>query len=156
MLIRKATEADLEGVSACLTEAFEPYRDLYTPAGFTDTVLTVETARRRLAHMTILVADAGGAIVGTIGYQAGADGEGHLRGMAVRAPSQGSGIARALLAAAEAGLRAHRCTRVTLDTTRPLERAIAFYERHGYTTTGTIRDFYGMELIEYEKALPPA
>jgi predicted N-acetyltransferase YhbS len=150
MLIRNATEADLAGVSACLAEAFEPYRDRYTPAGFTDTVLTVETARRRLEHMTILVAVAEGAIAGTIGYHAGTDGEGHVRGMAVRAPAQGSGIARALLAAAEAALRAHGCTRVTL------ERAIAFYERHGYTATGVIRDFYGMELIEYEKALPPA
>jgi hypothetical protein len=67
--------------------------------------------------------------------------------------SQGSGIATELLAAAETGLRDQGCTRVTLDTTRPLDRAIAFYARHGYTPTGVIGDFYGMELIEYEKML---
>lgn len=43
--------------------------------------------------------------------------------------------------------------RLTLDTTRPLERAIAFYERRGYRPTGIVGDFYGMELIEYEKML---
>jgi GNAT superfamily N-acetyltransferase len=153
MLIRQAAEADLAGVSTCLAEAFEPYRDRYTPAGFTDTVLTVETARRRLLQMTILVADANGSIVGTIGYRAGANGEGHLRGMAVLPSAQGNGVAAKLLAAAEAGLRAHGCTRVTLDTTMPLERAIAFYQHHGYAPTGVIGDFYGMALVEYEKTL---
>ena len=153
VVVRKATPADLAGVRACLAEAFEPYRARYTQGGFTDTVLTIETARRRLEHMTILVADNRGSIVGTIGFQSGADGEGHLRGMAVLRSSQGSGIATELLAAAEAGLRDQGCTRVTLDTTRPLERAIAFYARHGYTPTGVIGDFYGMELIEYEKIL---
>ena len=156
MLIRKAAEADLTGVSACLADAFEPFRVLYTPAGFTDTVLTVETARQRLQHMTILVADAGGPIAGTIGYHAGANGEGHLRGMAVLRSAQGSGVAARLLAAAESALAAHGCTRVTLDTTRPLERAIVFYERHGYAPTGIIRDFHGMDLIEYGKTLVPA
>jgi ribosomal protein S18 acetylase RimI-like enzyme len=42
---------------------------------------------------------------------------------------------------------------VTLDTTRPLQRAIRFYERHGYRQTGRVSDFYGMELIEYAKEL---
>jgi GNAT superfamily N-acetyltransferase len=137
MVIRTAGDADLSRVCACLASAFEPYRDLYTPGAFADTVLTVETARRRLERMTILVADDRGSIVGTIGYHAGADGEGHLRGMAVEHSAQGSGLA--------AG-----CTRVMLDTTRPLERAIAFYRRHGYTPTGVIGDFHGMEVIEYE------
>jgi len=153
MTIRKAVGADLDGVSACLAEAFAPYRDRYTPAAFSDTVLTIEAARRRLEQMTILVAGDRESIVGTIGYEARPDGEGHLRGMAVLRSAQGSGLAAQLLAAAETGLLEGGCTRVTLDTTRPLERARAFYERHGYTPTGVIRDFYGMELIEYAKML---
>ena len=55
-----------------------------------------------------------------------------------------AGISACLADAAEAGLRAAGCTQVTLDTTRPLERAIAFYERRGYRPTGIVRDFYGM------------
>jgi ribosomal protein S18 acetylase RimI-like enzyme len=151
--IRRATDRDAHAISQCLAEAFEPYRAQYTSGGFHDTVLTVDSARRRMAHMTILVAENAATIVGTIGYEAGANGEGHLRGLAVGQSAQGRGVAAQLLDAAEEGLRRAGCHRITLDTTRPLLRAIAFYERHGYTATGTIRDFYGMELIEYEKAL---
>ena len=155
-VIRRATPHDASAISACLAEAFEPYRSTYTADAFADTVLTVDGARRRLEHMTILLAENDrGEAVGTIGYQAGAGGEGHLRGMALLRSAQGSGVAALLLAAAEAGLRAHGCTRVTLDTTRPLERAIAFYQRHGYAATGVVGDFYGMELVEYAKPLVP-
>ena len=42
---------------------------------------------------------------------------------------------------------------MTLDTTRPLECAIRFYERCGYRATGVVRDFFGMPLFEYAKDL---
>ena len=73
--------------------------------------------------------------------------------MAVLPGRQGSGVAGALLAAAEDHLRRSGCTRVTLDTTEPLQRAIRFYNRHGYTATGGVTEFFGMRLHEYAKAL---
>ena len=137
---------------ACLAVAFEPYRESYTPEGFRDTVLTVPSAERRLRDMTVLVAeDDSGKIIGTIAYQVVAPGEGHLRGMAVVPESQGRGVAERLLVAAEDGLRRLGCVRVTLDTTQPLERAISFYSRQGYKPTGTVKDFFGMPLLAYEK-----
>jgi ribosomal protein S18 acetylase RimI-like enzyme len=143
---------DIPAIVACLTAAFEPFRASYSPAGFDDTVLDHETARRRLEDMTVLVAeDDASAVVGTIGYQAAAGGEGHLRGMAVLPALVGQGVADQLLAAAESGLRAAGCTRITLDTTAPLTRAIRFYERHGYRATGRVGDFFGMALYEYAK-----
>lgn len=151
--VRRATERDASAISACLTDAFEPYRSQYTQDGFSDTVLTDEAAVRRLEQMTVLVAEEDGAIVGTIGYQSGADNEGHLRGLAVLHSAQGKGVAAELLKAAEQGLRECGCTRVTLDTTRPLTRAKTFYERRGYRPTGIITDFFGMELVEYDKRL---
>jgi hypothetical protein len=33
-------------------------------------------------------------------------------------------------------MRAAGCHRITLDTTVPLQRAIRFYQRHGYAPTG--------------------
>lgn len=150
--IRPATAA--AGVLACLAEAFAPYRARYTPEGFRDTVLTAATFERRLAGMTVLVAvDGDGAVIGTIGHGTAGAGEGHIRGMAVRPGLQGRGVAAALLAAAEEGMRRAGCTRATLDTTTPLERAIAFYDRHGYRATGRVADFFGMPLHEYEKPL---
>jgi hypothetical protein len=62
--VRKATSADVSGILACLSAAFEAYRDSYTPAAFVDTVLTPETIRRRLEEMTVFVAmDKSGTIV---------------------------------------------------------------------------------------------
>jgi GNAT superfamily N-acetyltransferase len=152
--IQAARRDDLPGVVACLAAAFEPYRASYTPGAFDDTVPTVEACERRLKEMTILVAKEGaGVIIGTIACQRVKPGEGHLRGMAVQPGIEGRGVAKNLLAAAEAELRALDCTRVSLDTTEPLGRAIRFYEEHGYAPTGTVADFFGMPLFEYAKNL---
>jgi ribosomal protein S18 acetylase RimI-like enzyme len=151
--IRQATLQDVSGLLSCLHEAFEPYRNAYTPEGFTDTTLTDETVRRRLREMHVLVAvTARDDVVGTVGGIANGD-EGHIRGMAVRLQWAGSGVANKLLDAVEGELRACGCTRVTLDTTEPLQRAMRFYEKHGYRRTGRVGDFFGMRLIEYAKQL---
>lgn len=79
--------------------------------------------------------------------------EGHLRGVAVSPEWQGSGVATALLRAAENELRTNGCTFVTLDTTAPLKRATRFYEKHGFSASGRVSDFFGMPLYEYAKPL---
>ncbi len=147
--------ADAPGILACLRAAFEPYRDRYTPEAFADTVLSEESLRARFAAMTILVVVApAGAIIGTIAC-AVTGGEGHLRGMAVAPDSQGSGLAAALLDAAEKELADGGCSHVTLDTTEPLVRAMRFYHSHGYRPSGRITDFFGMRLHEYVKNVHP-
>jgi hypothetical protein len=117
--IRRATAADLPAVLHCLRAAFAPYEKRYTPAAFEDTVMTAESAARRIREMTVLVAvDEAGAVIGTIAFGATLG-----------------------------------CSRVTLDTTEPLARAIAFHRRCGHAPTGVVRDFYGMPLMEYAKHL---
>jgi ribosomal protein S18 acetylase RimI-like enzyme len=152
--LRRATEQDLDAVRVCLSLAFAPYEEAYTAAAFRDTVPAVDGLVERLRTMTILVAEAeGGTVVGTIAHEAGPSGEGHLRGMAVLPQVLGSGVAARLLEAAERALAAAGCQRVTLDTTQPLQRAIRFYERHGYAATGRVTDFFGMALHEYAKII---
>jgi GNAT superfamily N-acetyltransferase len=152
--IRDATPSDGLGILACLHAAFENYRDSYTPAAFEDTVLTSETVPRRLEELCVFVAiDQKGQVVGTIGCNADANGEGHIRGMAVLPNWHGTGVATQLLETAESFLRQSRCTRVSLDTTAPLVRAIRFYERNGFRPSGRVTDFFGMPLFEYVKAL---
>jgi GNAT superfamily N-acetyltransferase len=154
MRIRKASAGDVDAVIQCLASAFEPYRTAYTTAAFADTVPTPEGMRHRLADMTLFVAVTDrDDVVGTIGCQVVSGEEGHLRGMAVRPDSLGDGTARLLLQAAEVELREKGCSRISLDTTAPLRRAIRFYERNGFRPTGTVRDFFGMELFEYVKEL---
>ncbi len=88
--------------------------------------------------MSIFVAvTEAGDIVGTIACAVMEAGEGHLRGMAVLPEWQGRGIAEQLLQTAEAELAARQCSRVTLDTTEPLLRAMRFYEKHGYRPSGS-------------------
>jgi GNAT superfamily N-acetyltransferase len=150
--VRRANALDADAVCRCLREAFEPYRERYTPAAFADTVLAPESVHTRLRDMAVFVAvDEGGDIVGTIGCTMIDRAEGHLRGMAVLPDEQGRGVAQCLLEAAEDELRRQGCQRITLDTTEPLARAMRFYERNGFRRSGAVRDFFGMPLIEYVK-----
>ena len=152
--IRKAVSTDAPGILDCLRIAFEPFRSSYTAEAFTDTVLTDEAIHQRLTSMCIFVAvNEAGDIVGTIGCSVIGGNEGHLRGMAVLPEWQGRGIAEKLLRTAEAELGAGKCSRITLDTTEPLQRAMRFYERHGYRRSGKVTDFFGMPLHEYVKSL---
>jgi len=153
--IRPASHNDAPEILACLAAAFAPYRDSYTPAAFLDTVLTPETLQARLATMQVFVAHTGsGEIVGTVACQVICPAEGYLRGMAVRPEWQSTGIAAQLLAHAETHLRRQHCTRITLDTTAPLQRAMRFYEKRGFRRSGKVSDFFGMPLFEYHKPLP--
>jgi GNAT superfamily N-acetyltransferase len=148
-----ATVDDVAGIELCLRSAFEPYRDRYTPGAYADTVLTEQGIRHRLDTMIVLVAVAeSGLVVGTIGGSVHGD-EGHLRGMAVSPDWQGRGVARPLLESIESRLSAAGCHTASLDTTLPLSRAIAFYERNGYRASGVVTDFFGMPLHEYRKRI---
>lgn len=152
-VIRLATPADSQGILRCLASAFAPYKHEYTAAAYADTVLDPDSLGKRFAEMQILVAVREANIVGTIACGVTGSEEGHIRGMAVSPGSQGHGIARLLLEQAESILTEQGCTRVTLDTTAPLRRAIRFYEREGYGSTGRQVDFFGMVLFEYAKLL---
>ena len=152
--IRRATMDDSDGILSCLLAAFKRYESSYTSDAFEDTVLTAESLQKRLGLMSILVAiSAGGEIVGTIAYHTVSPDEGHLRGMAVRPEWQGTGMAPALLQAAETELRKKQCKRITLDTTDSLRRAVRFYEKRGFIKSGRESDLFGMRLYEYVKPL---
>lgn len=150
--IRRATTEDGSAIVACLAAAFEPYCAEYTEEAFADTVLDLGTVQVRLREMCLFVAISEDKIVGTIGCQANGI-EGHIRGMAVLPDWQGSGLASALLQAVDNQLVRDGCSRITLDTTKPLQRAIRFYEKHGFRATGRVFDFFGMQLFEYSKAI---
>jgi N-acetylglutamate synthase-like GNAT family acetyltransferase len=150
--IRKARLEDGGEILDCLAQAFAPYRVRYTPAGFADTVLTERTLRRRFREMTVLVAiDQSGGVIGTIAYRVAESGHGDVRGMAVGPAWQGSGVAKSLLDRAESDLRKLCCNIMTLCTTKPLQRAIRFYEKNGFQATEEVGFFFGMDLVSYRK-----
>ena len=151
--IRKAVSEDSAAVLGVLRAAFAPYRSAYTTAAYRETVLTAESFEKRRQQMTVFVALGGeGKIVGTVSYEAN-DSIGHIRGMAVHPRWHGARVAHALLAQVETELQGLQCVAVTLETTRPLVRAIRFYERNGYAATGRSRQWQGMELLQYKKSI---
>jgi GNAT superfamily N-acetyltransferase len=148
-----AKAEDSAAIEACLRVAFEAYRDRYTPGAYRDTVLTEEGVRRRIETMMVLVARApSGIVVGTVGGSVQGH-EGHLRGMAVSPEWEGEGIAKRLLETIEGKLSRAGCDVISLHTTLPLSRAIAFYEHHGYRASGVVTDVFGMPLYEYRKRI---
>lgn len=148
--IRVAEVTDVPALLQCLGAAFKSYRSCYTVDAFLDTVLTDQTARERLASMTVLLAvDDSAEVIGTIASARESDTVGHLRGMAILPEWQGSGVAQALLDRALNDLAGSGCDLVTLDTTHPLRRAVHFYEKNGFRRSGKVCDFFGMPLIEY-------
>ncbi|MGC1106847.1 MAG: GNAT family N-acetyltransferase [Candidatus Acidiferrales bacterium] len=152
--IRIAASHDAEEILQCLDQAFAPYRSSYTPGAFADTVLSREMLRKRFIEMTVLVAvDFSGCVIGTIAYKVQENGEGHLRGMAVRPEWHGSEVAKKLLEQSESDLRDLHCKAITLDTTKPLQRAIRFYEKNGFRATGEVASFFRMELFAYRKEI---
>ena len=152
--VRMAQQADAGGVLACLSAAFEDYRDQYTPEAFADTVTDLDSLNQRLRTMWVYVAvTQRGEVMGTLAAAVVDNAEGHLRGMAVHPSFQHRGVAKELLTVAIDALRRSGCTRVTLDTTAPLRRAMRFYEAHGFRRTGRVRDLFGMELYEYARSL---
>lgn len=152
--VRQALISDAEEIQSCLRIAFGNYLDSYTREAFLDTVPTVEDVRSRFHSMSLFVAeDHARKVIGTIAWYLKCSEEGYLRGMAVIPEWQGKGVAQQLLHAAETDIRSHGCSRVGLDTTDPLERAIHFYEKQGYHRTGHIEDFFGMPLHEFVKEL---
>lgn len=150
--IRNAQPSDAAATSECLEAAFARHREQYTPNAYADTVLNADGVLRRLNEMCLFVAVSAGQVVGTIGCKVNGR-EGHLRGMAVLPDWQGTGVASALLRAAEVELEKRGSAVITLDTTEPLVRAIRFYQRHGYSASGRVANYFGMPLYEYRKGL---
>jgi N-acetylglutamate synthase-like GNAT family acetyltransferase len=124
--VRRAHVDEAEKIAICLELAFEPFRSQYTSDAYQGTVLTPDAIRGRMAQMRVYVAvSCDGTVIGTLAAAA-EEGQGHLRGIAVRLEWQGHGVAEQLLAQAECDLLAAGCTHVTLDTTDPLRRAVRF------------------------------
>ena len=152
-LVRRATPEDSAAILDCLHSAFEPYRETYTAAAFADTTLDPATLVVRFGEMAVFVAEnPTGGVVGTVALSVSGR-EGHIRGMAVRPAWQGRSVAEALLGHVEAEALAAGVIHISLDTTAPLQRAIRFYERHGFRPTGKVSDFFGMPLYGYAKTL---
>jgi len=78
-----------------------------------------------------------------------------LYSIAVDPAHEGQGLGRALLRTAERDARAHGCVTLRLEVRIDNKRAIALYEKNGFTRFDEIEDYYedGATAVRMEKGL---
>jgi ribosomal protein S18 acetylase RimI-like enzyme len=98
----------------------------------------------------VIVADAGGAVVGYVHVGRGFPVPSHahvltIHGLAVDPARRGEGIARRLVAAAVAEARARGARRLTLRVLGPNAAARAVYETNGFVVEGVLRGEFHLD-----------
>jgi ribosomal protein S18 acetylase RimI-like enzyme len=105
---------------------------------------------------TLIVADVGGKVAGCVlvNYRQGSP-RSRLYTISVGREFQRRGIARQLMAAAEANARRHGCRFMRLEVRADDAGAIALYESSGYARFGRRRRYYDnrIDALRFEKPL---
>jgi GNAT superfamily N-acetyltransferase len=164
--LRTATAADVERLARGVVEGVADYAS-FAPPGWTAPAVEEEAAHLRalLADPDVwcLVAEADGEVAGQVTVlpaargprPVGDPGLAHLRNLFVRRDMWGSGLARALLAAAVDAARERGFARMRLFVAAGQARARRFYEREGWAPAGAA--FHdpgpGLEIVEYRRAV---
>ena len=152
--IRLAQPGDEETVVRLLLEAFEPFRDEYTPGGFDETTASADVVRERLESAKIWIAFDDGEAVGTVTSIPETE-RIYVRSMAVTPNAQGRGVGQALLDALEADARERDFKKLYLYTTFVLPGARPLYEKNGFVVTRETapEEWHYMGGVEMEKVL---
>jgi hypothetical protein len=151
--IRRAEPGDASAIAATLEDAFVEYRELYTPQGYAATVIPAEKVRVRMSEGPMWIAIDNEQVVGTVA--AISKGEAlHVRGMGIVPAARGKRIGQLLLEQVESFARTHHHTKMALNTTPFLCRAIALYRRFGFERSDeATADLFGTPLFTMVKTL---
>ncbi|MCA1679223.1 MAG: GNAT family N-acetyltransferase [Actinobacteria bacterium] len=161
-----ASTADARIIAEILAEAFEGYRAWAPPEWSpprSDEAEATLAAALSGADVWFLLAIAQGKAVGHVALspftmvqpQPPPAGTINLWQLFVRPPWQGRGVAAQLMGAAVAEARRRGFRRMRLWTPRDADRARRFYEREGWTATGSTRGrtSVGLPVVQYARAL---
>ena len=123
------------------------FREFTPPSGVIDE--TLDDFARRLRDEIVLVAESGGALVGSM-FCARKDESLYLTRMAVPPAWRNRGVGRALLRAAEGQARGVGLPKLTLRVRQTLPGNRVWFERFGFTVTGEGQEggrtpYYAME-----------
>jgi putative acetyltransferase len=136
-VIRHVTEADVPAVIRLVTDSLAEFGLAFGVGAATDDAL--HHLPGSYASGAFWVAYDGDTLVGTAGVFPVAPATYELRKMYLRTAARGLGLGRRLLDTAVAWTRAAGGTHLVLDTMEKMERAIAFYEAHGFVRDDTQR-----------------
>jgi len=153
--IRLAKPGDEHSVERLIKEAFEPFREQYTPGGFADTTASADVIRERIENAKIWIAFAGEEPVGTVTALPDEGGGVYIRSMAVKPSAQGRGVGQRLLDALEQDARDRGETRLHLYTTFVLPGAQPLYEKNGFRVVRETapEEWHDMGGVEMQKTL---
>jgi ribosomal-protein-alanine N-acetyltransferase len=128
--IREMTEADVPAVAALEAENFSMP---WSKAGFTDALCRED--------VIFLVAADADRIIGYVGVYCSLD-EGEITNVCVAAGARRMGVGERLLTELFKRLREQEIFRVVLEVRQSNAPAIRLYEKLGFESAGTRRDFY--------------
>lgn len=160
MTVRRATEADADAIAAVHVRTWqEAYRELFPPAQL-DAIAVEPRAlawRTQLAGQVTAFVDEDLTGFASVGPSRERGAAGEVYALYVLPERWGSGVARELLAAAAAELRAQGFAEATLWVLAENPRARAFYESCGWAADGKTRTavHLGVEVAElrYRRSL---
>ena len=127
MIIRRASDADVEALTEVIMAAYAPYRELGIPA-------VEEGVADDIIRHHVWVAELDGQIVGGIVVML--DGQAHIANLAVDPQASGGGIGRALVVRACAAAKADGFDAIELATHRAMTGTQQFYRKLGWVMTG--------------------
>ncbi len=117
--------------------AFGGYRNLDPPSGAVRESLA--DVRDDLAAGGGAIAELGGRAVGCLRWRVAANGDFHVRRVAIEPKLQRRGVGRALMTWAEREAERRGCERVSVGVRIALPGNLTFYRRLGYEVTGEHR-----------------
>jgi|ERR1043166_6602026 GNAT superfamily N-acetyltransferase len=152
--IRLAVPGDEAVMESLILQAFEPFREQYTPGAFDYTAIKADKISERFAEGPMWLAYIDGEPVGTV---SGLPEEGrfYIRSMAVKPSAQGKHVGQRLLEELEIYAREARFEKLFLYTTFILPAAHRLYEKNGFYVvreTAT-EEWFDMGGLEMEKIL---
>jgi N-acetylglutamate synthase-like GNAT family acetyltransferase len=153
LTFRKARIQEIKDVLLVLSKAFEPYKKYYTNDAFNATVLTPNVMKDRILNKKyeIFVVLINKQIIGTVSLSMKDKDQLYIRSMAVHPDYQKRGVGLFILKKINELTIGKNIKTISLDTSKPLKRAIKFYKNFGFKFTGIIKDFYGNEIYEMKK-----
>jgi GNAT superfamily N-acetyltransferase len=131
----RLADPDSPAALACLRAYYAELAVIF-PGGFDPGPLPgPDSAELRAPQGAFVLAWEGDQAIGCVALRRQAPGLGEVKRLWVSPSARGTGLALALMGAIEAEARRLAMTRLVLDTSRHLPKAVAFYHRHGWTET---------------------
>ncbi len=153
LTFRKANTSDINDIHEILYKSFKPYQRFYTDQAFAATVISPEEIKNRIMKSVydVFIALFDNQIVGTVSLSIKNQDILYIRSMAVDPDFQRIGIGNFILENITSYYEKRKIKKFILESSKPLNNALNFYEKHGFKKTGLNRDFFGVEIFEMIK-----